>query len=198
MLSFIGRINHCPSLLIGLAILVVAVSCVNPIDDDTADRGFSAGLTGTSVPIPTVDLDVDPARNDAINEAIRAATVGCPGVPDALSGGPTRILMAVTRFVLAEGFVNPEANFEYFGTPAPGGGGSGAVSVWVVAIEGHSITSVGGDASATQSELRSFVFVLAPWDPTVTGCVVRDAPIATRISQSMYGSFDFDVLFDSS
>ena len=71
------------------------------------------------------------------------------------------------------------------------------MSVWVVAIEGHSTTGVTDAASGSRSDLRSFVFVLAPWNPTVTGCVVRDAPMAMRISDLMYGSFEFDVLFDS-
>ena len=71
------------------------------------------------------------------------------------------------------------------------------MSVWVVAIEGHSTIGVGDDASGTVSEFRSFVFVLAPWNPIITGCVVRDAPMATNFWDLAYGGFEFDVLFDS-
>ena len=125
-------------LLVGFAMLVIGASCTRPVDESASDRGVSVDPGEFS----GIDLDVDQARNDAINEVIQVAMTGCPGVPDALSGPPTRILMAVTRLVQADGLVNPEANFEDLGIVGPGGVGSGGVSVWVVAIEGDSTTGV--------------------------------------------------------
>ena len=179
-------------LLVGFAMLVIGASCTRPVGESASDRGVSVDPGEFS----GIDLDVDQARNDAINEAIQVATTGCPGVPDKLSGAPTRILMAVAPLALTGRFVNPEANFEDLGDPLPGLGGRSAVSVWVVAIEGDSTTGVGDGTSGTRSDLHSFVFVLAPWNPIITGCVVRDAPMATRINHLLYGSFEFDVLFD--
>ncbi|MDA1256232.1 MAG: hypothetical protein O3C10_00075 [Chloroflexi bacterium] len=190
-------------LFVGLAIFaVVGISCVRSADEATSGPDFLAGLVGTSVSITPVDLDADEARNDAINDAIRVATVGCPGSSGSMSGPPTRILMAVTTLAMAGPFIHPGASFDDFPQVGPGGGGGGQVSVWVVAIEGRSTTRIGtpaatDDAPGERSGTRAFLFVLEPWNPTITGCVVREAPMDTSFWSMASGGFDFDVLLDS-
>ena len=187
------------ALMIGLAVVaLLGIACAS---DEGSGSDDPAGVPGTVIPAPTVHLEIDQARNDAINEAIRMATLGCPGVPDTLSGAPTRIMMAVTALVIAGPFVNPEAGFSFLPS-GPGFSGGSSSSVWVMAIEGHSTSGAGAPeipdgASGLRSDLRSFLFVLEPWNPIVTGCVIRDAPMPTSYWSMTYGGFEFDVLLET-
>ena len=151
--------------------------------------------TATPIQLPSESV-LDRERNDRVNEAIPLATAGCPGLDERLSGAPTRILAALTNSSVAGGLINPEASF-----PQLGPGGSGAITVWVVALEGSSVPIFGED-TRDGSNIRAYIFVINAFEPEITGCVVRDAPTPLKYSSSRFpipgsGAFHFEVLLDT-
>ena len=113
-----------------------------------------------------------------------------------LSGPPTRILAAQTNSSIAGGLISHEADFKQLGR-----GGSGAVTVWVVAIEGSSVPIVGEDPWGG-SNVRAYFFVTDAFNPKLTGCVVRDTPTPLKYSSSKVpvpggGVINFEVLLDT-
>lgn len=142
------------------------------------------------------ESSLDQQRNDLVNEAIPLATAGCPGLDERLSGPPTRILAALTNASYAGGLINHEADF-----PQLGPGGSGAVTVWVLAIEGSSVPIFGEDPW-DGSNIRAYFFVVDAFNPSLTGCVVRDAPLPMKYLSSRFlvpgsGVIHFEVLLDT-
>ncbi len=92
--------------------------------------------------------------------------------------------------------ISHEADFRRVGP-----GGSGAVTVWVVAIEGSSVPIFGEDPW-DGSNVRAYFFVADAFNPRLTGCVVRDAPTPVEHSSSRVpvpggGGFEFEVLLDT-
>ena len=102
--------------------------------------------------------------------------------------------MALTSTPLAGRLVSPETIIVGGGTRGPGF--IGATNVWVIVIEGQSTARSTGDPADPGSGRHSFIFVVEPWDPAPTGCVIREAPMSTRFGDLAYGWFDFDVLLD--
>ncbi len=172
-------------------VMILAGSCQG---DRASEPRTPAAPTARSVPVPTLALDIGRAKNEAINEAIRFAATGCPGAPLRLAGAPTRVLMALTSTPLAGRLISPETIIVGGGTRGPGF--IGATNVWVIVIEGQSTARSTGDPADPGSGRHSFVFVVEPFDPTPTGCVIREAPMSTRFGDLAYGWFDFDVLLD--
>ena len=149
----------------------------------------------TPIQLP-FESSLDRQRNDLVNEAILLATVGCPGLDERLSGPPTRILAALSNSSYAGGLINPEAGFRQLGP-----GGSGAVTVWVLAIEGSSVPIVGEDPW-NGSNVRAYFFVADAFNPRLTGCVLRDAPTTLKYPSSRVlvpgaGVIHFEVLLDT-
>ena len=178
-------------LLIAVGV-IISIACASESPPEVAAPEFP-----TAIPIQLPSESVlDRERNDRVNEAISLATAGCPGLDERLSGPPTRILAALSNSSLAGGLFNPEANF-----PQLGPGGSGAITVWVVAIEGSSIPIFGED-TWDGSNIRAYIFVINAFEPEITGCVVRDAPTAVEYAHSRFlipgsGVIHFDVLLDT-
>lgn len=149
--------------------------------------------TTTPIPLPTAQSLVEEQRNRVVNEAVSAATRGCPGTEVRLSGPPTRVSAALTSLITADGLVNPEADFSDYPI---GPGGTGAPTVWVFALEGQSVP-LSGEARPGSADIRSFVFVIHAGVPKITGCVVRDAPMPTYYpGHRIYGGFEFEVLIE--
>lgn len=178
--------NNLPTLLFAIW-AILSISCTsNEVSKATAP----AQPTATPIQLP-IASDLDHTRNNVINEAVRFATTGCPGINERFSGPPTRILAALTESARASQLVNPEADFVH------GPGGQGAIPVWVVAIEGQSMPIFDEDSSGNGSDTRSFIFVIDAFVPEFTGCLVRDAPISTMHEDFVYGSFEFEELLDT-
>ena len=151
------------------------------------------GLTPamTAIPLPGASAR-EQSRNSIVNEAIRFATAGCPGIDEKLTGSPTRVLAALTNSGKADGLIGPESDFQ------SGPEGIAGVAVWVVAIEGASIPIFGDDSRGDANE-RSFTFVARTSARELSGCVVRDAPMPTKYqipSCPLCGGFDFEVLLE--
>ena len=151
--------------------------------------------TATPIRLPS-GSSLDQERNDLVNEAIRLATAGCPELKERLSGPPTRILTALSDSAVAGRLISSGADF-----PQLGPGGSGAVTAWVVAIEGSSVPLVGEDPW-DGSNVRAYIFVINAFDPSFTGCVLRDAPTPVKYSSSRFpvpgsGVIHFEVLLDT-
>ena len=149
----------------------------------------------TPIQLPS-ESSLDQQRNDLVNEAIALATAGCPGLEERLSGPPTRVLAALSNSSVAGGLINSEANF-----PQLGPGGSGAITVWVLVIEGSSVPIFGEDMW-DGSNIRAYFFMIDAFNPSLTGCVIRDAPISLEYASSRFlvpgsGVIHFDVLLDT-
>lgn len=183
--------NGLVPLLLALGAMMIAACASDSLPD------FAEPVIPTATPIQLpFDSSLDEQRNDLINEAIPLATAGCPGIDERLSVPPTRILAALTNSSVAGGLINPEANF-----PQLGPGGSGAITVWVVALEGSSVPIFGEDPW-NGSNVRAYVFVIDAFNPRLTGCVLRDAPTPLEYASSRFpvpggGVIHFDVLLDT-
>lgn len=167
--------------------LFLASSCTR---DEKPEIVVPIGPTTTPIPLPGSTAR-EQLRNDLVNEAIRFAAAGCPGIDEKLSGPPTRVLAALTNSAAAGGLVNPEADLQ--GESGPGGGG---VTAWVVAIEGSSIPVFGEDPWVG-ANIRTFIFVVNFFTPELTGCVVRDAPMPLGYKDQFRGGFEFEILLDA-
>ena len=156
--------------------------------DEVSKPTVVALPTTTAIPLPG-SLAREQSRNEIVNEAIRFATAGCPGIGERLSGHPTRVMAALTNSRAAGRLTNPEADFQ--DESGPGGIG---VTVWVLVIEGSSIPVFGKDPW-DGTNVRSFVFVIRTGVRELTGCVVRDAPMPTKYKDLLVDGFEFEVLF---
>ncbi len=178
--------SYLPTLSL-LASVTLLVSCIS---DQEAAVAEPVQPIATPIQLPVV-LGLDRERNGLINEAVRlAASEPCSGFSERLSGTPTRILVALTNSASTSRLISPEAVDNFYSGP----GGVGAPTVWVAAIEGVSVPTFGEDPW-NGSYMRAFVFVIDTRFPRLTGCVVRDAPMAKRQDEALYGSFEFEVLF---
>lgn len=181
-----------------LAALILAVGAVTLAaceGDGVPEVAAPEIPTATPIQLPFAS-SLDQQRNDLVNEAVPLAAAGCPGLDERLSGPPTRILAALSNSAIAGGLISHGAGFRQLGP-----GGSGAVTVWVLVIEGSSVPIVGKDPW-DGSNVRAYFFVLDAFNPRLTGCVVRDAPTPLKYSSSRVpvpgsGVIKFEVLFDT-
>ncbi len=184
--------NNLTTLLFAV-IVTLSIACTN---DEMPEIATPVQPTSTPIQLPAAST-IDQERNNLVNEAIRLATAGCPGIGERLSGPPTRVLAALTNSGATGGLTTGELlNPGSASIPGPGEGGG--VTVWVVLIEGSSIPVIGEDPWGG-ANVRSFAFVLNAFQPKFTGCVVRDAPmpiIYQRPSCPMCGRLKFEVLLD--
>ncbi len=181
--------------LVALILAAGAITLAACASDGLPEVAEPVITTATPIQLP-FESDLDQQRNDIVNEAVRLAAAGCPGLDDRLSGPPTRILTALSNSSVAGGLINHESDF-----PQLGPGGSGAVTVWVVAIEGSSVPIVGDDPW-DGANVRAYFFVINAFVPRLTGCVVRDAPTPLKYSLSKFlvpgsGVIKFEVLLDT-
>lgn len=170
-----------------LVCLLLGSSCGS---DDALQEITRTPPTTTPIPLPGSTAR-EQSRNDLINEAIRLAAAGCPGIDERLSGPPTRVLVALTNSAASGRLIKPEAELQSESGP----GAIGAVTVWVVVVEGLSVPTFGDDPW-DGANVRSFAFVLNFFIPEFTGCVVRDAPMPTKYRDPLGGAFDFEVLLE--
>ncbi len=181
--------------LVALILAAGAITLAACASDGLPEVAEPVITTATPIRLPFAS-SLDQQRNDLVNEAIPLAAAGCPGLDERLVGPPTRILAALTNSAVAGALISSGAGFKQLGP-----GGSGAVTVWVLAIEGSSVPIIGEDAW-DGSNVRAYFFVLDAFNPRLTGCVVRDAPTPVKYSSSKVpvpgsGVIEFEVLLDT-
>ena len=176
-----------------VAWLLLALSCFT--DVVTEPQVVPISPTTTPIPLPGSSLR-ERARNDVVNDAVRLATAGCPGVNERLSGLPTRILAPPTNSGTTGGLM--VMNHSIFDEVEHGPEGLGGVNVWVVAVEGPSSPINDNDYDGGAS-VRSFVFVTRIAAHELTECVVREAPMPSRYANRSCpncGGFKFETLYE--
>ena len=127
-------------------------------------------------------FDLEELKDEFVRLGIEVAKTGCADSDERLSGGPTRLLVALTDSAKTS-FLIKSPKFQL------GPGGSGGEPVLVIGVDGPASTLLD---TQIHSE-RAFIFVETIASPDFASCTVLDAPIDLSQKDFVYGSFEFEL-----